>query len=102
MGSLTRAPKIHKPSKGVKNFLKQGVRGMKNALRKAVDPKNKVNWNNPKAARAHWLRGFLSDVKPHQSGKEKARRVRQMTEHKCIDPGSWNDKKLHLEFYGTK
>ena len=90
MGSLSRAPKIHKPSKGMKNFLKQGVRGLKNAMRKATaDPSLKVNWNRPKEARARWLSGFRGGNQPHQGGQEKARRVRQMREHKCINPEVW-------------
>ena len=88
MGSLTRAPKIKKPSKGMKNFLKQGVRGLKKAVR-SLTKSDDSHWYNAAAARHQWLSGFHGGHTVHQGGQEKARRVRQMKEHKCINPEVW-------------
>ena len=82
MGSLTRAPRVKKPSKGMKNYLKQGLRAFKKAVALAAGPtKKKTSWINPKAARYAWLNSFSGGHTPHQGHQEKARRVRQMANH---------------------
>ena len=93
MKTGNRRPRIRTskaPNKGAKNYLKQGLKAIKKAVSLASGPTNrKVNWNNPVAARHRWLAGFTGGTNAHQGGQEKARRVRQMAEHKCINPECW-------------
>ena len=92
MKTANRRPKLHKPTKGRKNYLKQGLRAIKKAIRLAAGPTNREgqHWMTPKAVRASYLLGFTGNRHtPHQGSKECARRVRQMKEHKCINPEVW-------------
>ena len=80
MGSLTRAPKVNKPTKGQKNYLKQGLKSLKKILALAGPTENATprNWMTPRAVRASWLLSHSrSKYTPHQGAQEKARRVRQ-------------------------
>jgi hypothetical protein len=90
MKTANRKPKLHKPSKGMKQQFKQGLKAFKKAVSMATGPTNKTtNWNRPAEVRARWLIGFSGGVNAHQGAQECARRVRQMNAHKCIDTGSW-------------
>ena len=91
MKTAIRRPKIHKPTKGMKKQLKQGLKAFKKMIREAAGPTNRKDqeWYTPKAVRAQWLASFVGKHTPHQAAQERARRVRQMQSHKCIDPGSW-------------
>ena len=91
MKTANRKPKLNKkPSKGMKNFIHQGVKSLKNIMSKAAGPTNKKqNWYTPKQVRSMWLYSLRGSHMPHQGGQEKARRVRQMEEHKCINPEVW-------------
>ena len=85
-----RRPKLHKPTKGQKNYLKQGLKSLKRALTMGAKPTAPgQNWYTPKAVRAQYLMGFRGGHNAHQGGLEKARRVRQMATHKCINPEAW-------------
>ena len=89
MKTANRRPRLHKPTKGMKKQLKQSLKAFKKAIAMATGPTNKSqNWLTPKAVRTSYLLGFMGH-KPHQGGGEKARRVRQMNEHKCINPEVW-------------
>jgi len=81
---------MHKPSKGQKNYLKQGLKAIKKAIAMASGPTNRKGqyWMTPKAVRAAYLLGFGNHT-PHHGNQERARRVRQMQEHKCINPECW-------------
>lgn len=67
-------------------FLKQGRSAMK-AIKSVIDSKEQW-WHTPQSLRASYLLGFGHHT-PHQGAQEKARRVRQMREHKCINPEVW-------------
>jgi len=76
MRSAIRRPKIRKPSKGMKQFLKQNriIQAIKSII-----PKKKQWWYSPRESRAMWLGRFnTSKYRPHQGEQEKARRVWQM------------------------
>ena len=88
MGSLTRAPKMRKPVKGMRMFLKQGFNNAK-AVIKSIIPRPKQWYYTHGETRSMWLARLRGNNTPHQGGQEKTRRVRQMRQHKCIDPSSW-------------
>jgi hypothetical protein len=75
-----RRPKINKPSKGMKQNLKQGLKSIKKALAMAAGPTNRTGqtWYTPKQVRASYLFSLRGSHTPHQGDQEKARRVRQM------------------------
>ena len=91
MKTANRRPKLHKPTKGQKSYLKQGLKALKKLMAGTAGPTKREGqtWYTPKAVRASWLLSLSGSHTPHQSGKEKARRVRQMKEHKCINPECW-------------
>lgn len=91
MKTAIRRPKMHKPSKGQKTYLKQGLKAFKKAIVSAMGPANPNQWFRSAAdERTRWLGGYrFTNHNPHQGGQEKARRVRQMAEHKCINPECW-------------
>jgi hypothetical protein len=93
MKTGNRKPKIRNlkgPTSGIKRQLAQGLKSLKRAMRGAAGPTNKAtNWNRPAEVRARWLSGFMGGISAHQGGQECARRVRQMAEHKCINPEVW-------------
>ena len=81
MKTGNRKPKLNKkPSKGMKNFFKQGVKSLKNIMRKTSGPTQRPDqqWYTHKAVRASWLLSLRGSHMPHQGPKECARRVRQM------------------------
>ena len=81
MKTANRKPKLNeKPSKGMKQFMKQGANALKKVMRGVPVPGGpKKNWYTPKAVRAKWLLSFhTSNYRPHQGPQECARRVRQM------------------------
>ena len=88
MKTAIRRPKIRKPVKGMRMFLKQGIVNMK-AIVKSVIPKPKQWYYTHAETRGMWLARLAGSHKPHQGHQEKARRVRQMAEHKCINPEVW-------------
>ena len=78
MRTAIRKPKIRKPSKGMKMFLKQGMNAIKQVV-KSVIPKPKQWYHTHEYMRVFWLRSHSrSKYKPHQGPQEKARRVSQM------------------------
>lgn len=92
MKTANRKPKLNKkPSKGMKNFFKQGIKSLKNIMARASDGTQRPEqwWHTPETLRDMWLYSFSGNHTPHQGNQEKARRVRQMTEHKCINPECW-------------
>lgn len=80
MRTAIRKPKIRKPVKGMRMFIKQARNSLKKIVKSVVNPnKKKQWWYSSKQVRAMWLRGFNSSrYMPHQGAQEKARRVRQM------------------------
>jgi hypothetical protein len=93
MKTGNRRPKprnLKGPTKGMKQLMSQGIKSLKNIMASAAGPtQRKQNWLTPKAVRSQWLLGFMGNHDAHQGGKEMARRVRQMQEHKCINPECW-------------
>jgi hypothetical protein len=94
--NINRGSKTHKPSKGQKKFLAQNAKALKKsvALASVTSAKNsipeamKAQWR--KLANWYWKSRFLKGkYTPHQGNQEKARRVRQMTERKCINSEAW-------------
>ena len=100
MKTAIRRPKINKPTRGMKTQLKQGLKALKKMMARAAGPTNREgqHWMTPKAVRANWLLSLRGSFDHHQGPQEKARRVRQMAEHKCIDPGSWTDAYNYLKY----
>ena len=93
MKTGNRKPKLNKkPTKGMKNFFKQGAKALKSVMAKASGPTQRADqwWKTHKAVRSEWLLSLRGSHMPHQGGQEKARRVRQMAEHKCINPECWS------------
>jgi hypothetical protein len=95
---MNRGSKKHRPSKRGANLYKaQNAKAQSKALalaavatgaKAAVTDTMKTRW----AKVANWYRKtrFLKgNYTPHQGKQEKARRVRQMAEHKCINPEAW-------------
>jgi hypothetical protein len=79
MKTGNRRPKLHKPTKGQKSYLKQGLKALKKLMRGATGgTKKDQNWFTPKAVRAQYLFSLRGSHTPHQGGAEQARRVRQM------------------------
>lgn len=80
MKTAIRRPKLNKPTKGQKNYLKQGLNAFKRAIAMAADPepRKKQHWYTARAVRASWLLGLRGSHMPHQGAQEKARRVKQM------------------------
>jgi hypothetical protein len=91
MRTGNRKPRLNKkPSRGLKMRMHQMYKGMKKAIAKASAEPMKGKFINPHMARQQWLSGFhTTNHRPHQGGQEKARRVRQMAAHKCINPECW-------------
>ena len=92
MKTANRRPRLNKkPSRGLKKRLHQAYKGMKKAMALAAGPTKSTGqkWYTHKAVRASWLLSLRGSHMPHQGGQEKARRVRQMAEHKCINPECW-------------
>ena len=83
--------KSRKPNKGMKQFLAQGMKSLRKALAKAAGPTKRPDqwWHTPEAMRSMWLLRIHGKWKHHQGAQEKARRVRQMLMHKCINPETW-------------
>ena len=100
MKTAIRRPKINKPTRGMKTQLKQGLKSLKKMMARAAGPTHREgqHWMTPKAVRANWLLYLTRGHMPHQGHQEKARRVRQMAAHKCIDPGSWTDAYNYLKY----
>ena len=88
MKTAIRRPKIRKPVKGMRMFLKQGITNIKEIV-KSVIPKPKQWYYTHAQSRSMWLASLRGSHMPHQGGQEKARRVRQAAAHKCIHPGAW-------------
>lgn len=82
MRTGNRKPRLNKkPSKGMRQQLKQRTNAIKSKLRKLSHDfrTREQKWFTPRAIRAQWLHSFnTSKYKPHQGEQEKARRVRQM------------------------
>ena len=81
MKTAIRRPKMHKPSKGMKNFFKQQKKSLIKALTgfKGKNFHNEQWWHTAKAMRSQWLTSHSrSKYKPHQGAQEKARRIIQM------------------------
>ena len=77
MRTAIRKPKINKPSKGMKNFLKQ-CRKVGTAI-KSIIPKPKQWYHSGSYMRSQWLASHSRSCHtPHQGAQEKARRVRQL------------------------
>jgi hypothetical protein len=93
MKTGNRRPKprnLKGPTAGIKRQLAQGLKSFKKLMANASGPTNrKQNWMTPRAVRASYLLGFHGSHTAHQGPKECARRVRQMQEHKCINPETW-------------
>lgn len=84
MKTSNRKPKLNKkPSKGMKQLMKQNFTALKKvAAQVAGAAPKKQNWYTPKAIRASWLLSFHGgSYTPHQGPQECARRVRQMANH---------------------
>ena len=78
MRTAIRKPKVRKPVKGMRMFLKQGMSGIKQVI-KSVIPKPKQWYHTGAYMRSRWLSSHSrSKYKPHQGAQEKARRVRQI------------------------
>lgn len=88
MRTANRKPKIRKPVKGTRMFMKQSVMNIKKVV-KSIIPKPKQWYYSHAESRGMWLAKLAGNFKPHQGHQEKARRVRQMREHKCINPEVW-------------
>jgi len=83
-----------KPTKGQRQFLAQNAKAQRKLLAMQVSPRKQItdavkekfaklqNWYH----KMKFLRGKHT---PHQGKQEKARRVRQMAERKCINPEAW-------------
>jgi hypothetical protein len=81
MKTGNRKPRLNeKPSKGMKQLMKQNLKSLKKlAARVTGSAPKQQNWYTPKAVRAKWLLSFKSgSYMPHQGPQECARRVRQM------------------------
>ena len=92
MKTGNRRPRLNqKPSRGMKQRMHQAYKAMKKAVALAAGPTNREGqyWMTPRAVRANWLYSFTGNHTPHQGAQAKARRVRQMAEHKCINPCAW-------------
>lgn len=94
--NINRGTKSHKPSKGHKRYLAQNAKALKKAeamakvtsAKRGIPEAMKAQWR--KLANWYWKTRFLrGKFTPHQGNQEKARRVRQMTERKCINPEAW-------------
>jgi hypothetical protein len=88
MRTAIRKPKLNKPDRGMKMFLKQKRKSLSNAAakftRKLATPKQK--WLSSKAVRAKWLLSHRSSsYMPHQGPQECDRRVRQMAKAHAAD-----------------
>jgi hypothetical protein len=77
MKTAIRRPKIRKPVKGMRMFLKQGMSNIKQVV-KSIIPKPKQWYHTHSEMRLMWLSGLRGSHMPHQGAQEKARRVRQM------------------------
>jgi hypothetical protein len=77
MKTAIRRPKIRKPVKGMRMFLKQGMSNIKQVI-KSVIPKPKQWYYTHSQMRSMWLTGLRGSHRPHQGAQEKARRVLQM------------------------
>ena len=77
MKTAIRRPKIRKPSKGMKQFLKQNTPAK--IVKKIFGVGEQKQWyHSLKAMRSMWLDGFDTGHTPRQGAQEKARRVRQL------------------------
>ena len=94
--NINRGNKHHKPTKGQKMHMQQKYKAQnrRKALKEArtgmeqITDAMKARWR--KLSNWYWKTRFLTGkYTPHQGNKEKARRVRQMAEHKCINPEAW-------------
>ena len=88
----------HKLAKGHKQYMAQNRKA--EAKRKALKAVKKESAREkvPAYLRKKWAqlqnwyyktRYLRGKYTPHQGEQEKARRVQQMTEHKCINPEAW-------------
>jgi len=76
MRAAISKPKMRKPVKGMRQFLKQN---RVIAAIKSIIPKKKMWWYFVAKGRAMWLGRYnRSKYRPHQAEQERARRVRQM------------------------
>jgi hypothetical protein len=75
-----RKPKIRKPVKGMRMFIKQAHNSLKKTISSVINPNRKKQWwYTSKQVMATWLRRLnTSRYMPHQGNQEKARRVLQM------------------------
>lgn len=97
--NINRGTKKHRPSKRGTNLYKaQNAKAERKALslaaavtgvKKGVTDAIREKW--AKLANWYYKHKFLEGkYTPHQGNQEKARRVRQMKEHKCINPEAWS------------
>jgi hypothetical protein len=70
--------------------MKQSMGSIKQVI-KSIIPKPKQWYYTHAQSRSMYLAGLRGTFVRHQNNKEKARRVRQMAEHKCINPECWTD-----------
>lgn len=95
--NINRGGKNHKPNRGQKQYLAQNAKAQTKAIalaavatgvKKGVTDAMKKKW--AEVANWYWKTRFLRGTyTPHQGNQEKARRIRQMAEHKCINPEAW-------------
>jgi hypothetical protein len=83
MKTAIRRPQLHKPTKGMKTQLKQGLKSLKKVIARTVGPiRSEGQKYLPHSYfRTQWLGSMRGSFMPHQGPKECARRVRQMANH---------------------